>query len=286
MPSSTQTLTELTREQVLTTLVQPLTERSVFLSAGPHIVDTPGPLRIPFAPEFPDNLTMTGENELIPEVEPEVDDMQLLPSTMKSFKVLHRYSNEAARQSFVALDSVLRSGLVASVASAVDKQLMGATGDGITAPRGLGAYQGVQTLAAGGDLTVDKILAAQGMLLEANASTSGLVLFVRVADYMKLRAAKDTTGAFVLAHDVNSGNLVVPILGARVIPTNRIAEGTAYLAHMPSIIVARDVLPSVRILTETFGNYDQIAIRVVARLDAAPLRPEAIVRFTGVGVSP
>ena len=40
MPTSTQTIAELTREQVLTTLVKPLEAASVFLAAGPRIIDT------------------------------------------------------------------------------------------------------------------------------------------------------------------------------------------------------------------------------------------------------
>lgn len=39
--------TELTAEQVLTTLIRPLEDASRFLAAGPRIIDTAGPLRIP-----------------------------------------------------------------------------------------------------------------------------------------------------------------------------------------------------------------------------------------------
>ena len=37
-----------------------------------------------------------------------------------------------------------------------------------------------------------------------------------------------------------------------------------------------------KILDQTFGDYDQQAIRVTARYDAAPLNPEAIVTLTGI----
>jgi len=40
----------------------------------------------------------------------------------------------------------------------------------------------------------------------------------------------------------------------------------------------------VTILDQTFGNYDQQAIRVVARYDAAPLNAQAIVVLSGITV--
>jgi len=48
------------------------------------------------------------------------------------------------------------------------------------------------------------------------------------------------------------------------------------------VAVARDMAPSVKILDQTFGDYDQQAIRVVARYDAKPLNGEAVVTLEGV----
>lgn len=283
MPTTSTTAHELIREQVLAVLA-PLKEQSVFLAAGPRIIDTAGPLRIPFGPTFDAGpVVLTAEAEEIPEIEAAWTDMQMLPSTMKSFKRIHRYTNEITRMSAVAVEPMLRTGLVARLAADVDTQLLGATGDGITTPRGLGAYQGVQTLAVGGALTVDHILEAQGLLMKANAPTSNLTMFVRPDDYLAIRRTKDAVlGAWVLEPDVNHGDLMRPILGCKVVPTTRIAEGTAYVAHMPSIAVARDVNPAVTILTERYAEFDEIGIRVVVRLDAAPLYPAAIVRLTGI----
>lgn len=283
MPTTSTTAHELIREQVLAVLA-PLTEQSVFLSAGPRIIDTAGPLRIPFGPTFDAGaVVLTGEGEEIPEIEASWSDMQMLPSTMRSFKRIHRYTAEITRMSAVAVEPMLRTGLVARLAADVDTQLLGATGDGITTPRGLGAYQGVQTLAVGGALTVDHILEAQGLLMKANAPTSNLTMFVRPDDYLAIRRTKDAVlGAWILEPDVNHGDLMRPILGCKVVPTTRIAEGTAYVMHMPSVAVARDVNPAVTILTERYAEFDEIGIRVVVRLDAAPLYPAAIVRLTGI----
>src|SRR5699024_1394732 len=124
MGVSTDTASELTREQVSTILTQPLEARSVFLAAGPRIFDTDGsPVRVPKqADPNPEALQWVGESEQIPERDQEFSEVQLLPSTMQSVKVITRYSNELARQSVVALDAAIRDRLVNDVAAKLDAQ--------------------------------------------------------------------------------------------------------------------------------------------------------------------
>jgi hypothetical protein len=54
------------------------------------------------------------------------------------------------------------------------------------------------------------------------------------------------------------------------------------LADFSQIAVARDLSPSVKILDQTYADFDQMAIRVVARYDAAPLNPQAVVVLRGI----
>src|SRR5699024_6575499 len=121
--------------------------------------DTDGsPVRVPgMAPSVAEELQWVGENEQIPEAEPDFGETTLLPSTMQSVKVITRYSNELARQSVVALDAALRDRLVRDVASTIDGQLLSNEGDGITIPRGLFTYAG-QTPDVGGALSIDDVL--------------------------------------------------------------------------------------------------------------------------------
>ena len=279
--------TELTAEQVQKILVQPLEAASVFLAAGPRIFDTAGPLRIPKAPGLSD-VSFVGENEAIPEVNPDFDEVRLLPSTMKSLKTLTRYSNELARQSVVSLDQALKDRLVADVAAKIDSQFLSAAGDGITTPRGLFAYPGVQTLAVGGALTLDHLLTAWGMALGENVALSSLKWFMTPGDFVALRKVKDTSGKYLLQADPTADG-VFRIWGAPVVISARVPNttgatptGRAALVDMSQIAVARDAAPSVKILDQTFGDFDQQAIRVTARYDAAPLNPKAIVTLTGI----
>lgn len=284
MASSTTTAAALTAEQVSTILTKPLEQRSVFMAAGPTIFDTNGsPVRIPAMPASEqDELQWVGENELIPEVDPEFGETELLPSTMKSVKTITRYSNELARQSIVSLDKVLQDRLVADVAGKLDAQFLSAEGDGITTPRGLFAYTGVQDVPVTGDFNVDTLLAAQGVALESNVDLNRLALFVRPGDLMALRGLKDADGRYLLQWDATEAG-GYRVLGMNALVSAHVPEGRAAIADMSQIAVARDLAPTVKILTERYADYDQQAIRVVARYDAGPLNPAGIVTMSGIG---
>lgn len=284
MALNTPDATELTREQVASILTKPLEQASVFLAAGPRIFDTTGPLRVPGLPGAgdPSELEWVGESELIPEWDTEFSEVQLLPSTMKSVKVLTRYSNELARQSIVSLEQTLRDRLVADVAAKLDTQFLSDQGDGVTTPRGLFAYEGVTDTAVGGPITPDVILAAQGEAMGRYLNPGAMTLFMRPEDYVSMRGIKDADGRYLVAPDVSGTGLVVPILGARAVLSGRIPEGRAALVDMSRVAVARDLAPTVKVLTERYADYDQQAIRVVARYDAKPLDTSAVLTLSGI----
>jgi len=291
MAASTTTVPELTREQVQAILVQPLESKSVFLASGPRIFDTDGSqVRIPKmgAATSPDWI---GENELITEKDVTFDEVVLLPSTMKSVKVITRYSNELARQSVVALDAALRDRLVTDVANKLDTQLLSASGDGVTTPKGLFAYSGVQSVAVGGALTLDHLLDAWGKALSANVDMARLRWVMTPREFTALRKVKDTQNRYQLQPDPTQDG-VFRLFGAPVTVTARVpdtsatpATGRAALVDFSQIAVARDLAPSVKVLTERYADFDQQAIRVVARYDAAPLNPQAIVTLTGITIA-
>lgn len=289
MAVSTSTANELTAEQVQKILVQPLEDKSLFLAAGPRIFDTNGSqVRIPKL-GGPTTPAWHGENEQITEQDPSFDEIVLLPSTMKSVKVLTRYSNEMARQSVVALDAALRDRLVTDVAATIDAQLFSATGDGITQPKGILAWDNTQRIdAAGADLDLDALVDAWGTALAANVDTTRLRWFMRPEAFTALRKIKQGSGSnqYVLTPDATADG-VFRLFGSQVIITNRLPRNeeeqqSVVLADFTQVAVARDQAPTVKILDQTFGDYDQQAIRVTARYDAAPLNPEAVVIIEGL----
>ena len=277
MAVSTATAPELTAEQVQKILVQPLEAVSTFLAAGPRVFDSAGPVRIPKMGAPIADPGWTGENEIIPERDVDFDEVQLLPSTMKSIKVLTRFSNELARQSVVSLDQALKDRLVRDVATKLDAQLFSASGDGTTTPKGMFAWAGTQTLAVDGALTLDDLHDAEGMVLAANVDPTRVRWVMTSREFVGLRKVKDTTGRYIIQPDATEAG-AYRLLGHSVMVTNRVPDttdatptGRAALVDFSQVAVARDLAPSVKVLDQTFGDYDQQAIRVVARYDAAPL---------------
>lgn len=285
MALSTDNTPELTRDQVATMLTEPLQRFSTFLAAGPTFYDTDGNrVRVPkgFTSAATDILTenWVGENELIPEVDPDLaEEITLLPDTMKSIKTLTRFSNELARQSVISLEQALQNRLVRDVADAFDRRFLSADGDGVTEPQGMFAWTGVETVEAA-TWDIDTIMDGYGLFLGEYGHTDGLRLFIRADDYMELRKLKDGDGRYLLQPDMSTGGIIVPALGATLAISNYIPAGNAALVNMASVAVARDLAPSVKILDERYADYDQQAIRVVARYDAGLTDDRAMVKFT------
>jgi len=305
MTVKTSTATELTAEQVQRILVQPLEQASTFLAAGPRIFNTASPIRIPKLNGMVDENTTTpdepdwiGESELITTKDVDFGEVQLLPSTMKSVKVITRYSNEMARQAIVALDATLQQRLVTDVAAKLDRQLWSASGDGVTTPKGILAYAGVQQIdKANAALSLDDLIDASGMCLAESVNMSALKWVMRPETWTALRKIKETTGSnrSVIEPDPTKDG-VFRLLGHPVIVTRHLPLGpdsadadtdadeqNVVLADFSTIAVARDLAPSVTVLKERYADYDEQAIRVVARYDATPLLPEAVVKIKNIG---
>ena len=282
MAVTTTTATELTATQVAAILTRPLEAQSTFLASGPVIYDTAGPFRLPSAPVYGGAaLPFTGESTAIPEQDADFGEVTLLPSTMKSVKVITRYSNELARQSVVALEAALRGRLVADVAGKLDTQFYSATGDGVTTPQGMFAWAGVTTIPVTGPLTVDVLLTAQAAALMQEVNVAAMRAFLNPRDFMGLQSAKDADERYLLQPDATRAG-GFQVLGMPVTVSSRIAIGNAAVADMSQVAVARDLAPSVTVLTERYADFDEQAIRVVARYDTKPVNPKAVVTLTGI----
>ncbi|MCI4675295.1 phage major capsid protein [Candidatus Mycolicibacterium alkanivorans] len=151
----------------------------------------------------------------------------------------------------------------------------GEAGKGIT---GLTKQAGVQT----GTLDVtnaDSLLTAIGQAVAAEVTPNRW--FISGADFIALRKLKEQTGSakYLLESDVTSGP-TYRMFGIGVTPTNKLPTGTAVLVDMSQVAVARDVAPSVTILTERYAEYDEIGIRVTTRYDLGVLQPAAVIVLT------
>lgn len=96
---------ELLQTAVAGILVKPLEAKSQFLAAGPIVYNTAQPLHLPKLGGPITAPGWTGESELIPDGDVDFDQVNVLRSTIKSIKVLTRFSAETFRQSVISLDA-------------------------------------------------------------------------------------------------------------------------------------------------------------------------------------
>jgi HK97 family phage major capsid protein len=285
--SSTAAGGALTQEETAALLVEPLMAEAVVLAAGPRVFTSQGvPLNIPKISALDLADPWRSENTLIAEADPTYSELVLLPSTLKSLKVLHRISNELSRHAVTSIATVLGAALVRRVASAIDRAFL--VGDGAAnTVLGIANQTGIQTMAAVGAPTVDDLHDALGLGMAANARPSAW--FMNPRDLVALRKAKDTAGNYLVHPDPSAPGtfqlLGVPVYVTTQIPTSGGAgtnESRIILADMTQVAVGRDQDVNVTLLEETFADFDQLGIRVTARFDVGLLNAAGVVILGGV----
>lgn len=274
----------LIQSQVASLLVQPLEQVSTFLAAGPVVLDSSSPVRVP---RIVNGVTagFVAEGAQISDGDVAFDEVTLLPSTLKGLKVLVKLSNELIRTSVVGLEAVLRTRLVTDVANALDAALWDGTGTSNTI-KGILRQTGIATGTL--DLTdpdslIDGLATAQG-----NKVTPTHWVMTS-ASFAAIRKIKVGTGdaRYVIDPNTIQNGTELRLLGLPVIVTDNIANtGTApgkarvALVDFSKVVVARDVNAEVKILDQTWGDFDSIGIRVVSRWDTALLQSKAVTLLT------
>lgn len=266
----------LLQEQVAKILVQPLEAASVVLSSGPRIFDTASPLRIPRLVSGA-TVAFVAEGAAIPEGDVSFDEVKLMPSDRKSLKVIIRFTNELLRQSVIGLDATLKARLVSDVSNALDTALL--TGAGTTSSI-TGIINQAGVTAGVLDVTdTDTFLDALALAHASEVQPDRW--FLSGADFFAVRKLKDLQGRYVVESDVTAGARY-SLFGVPVTVTNKLAVGKAILADMSQVAIARDLAPSVTMLSERYADTDEQAIRVVTRYDLGLLHPAGVIVLTDV----
>lgn len=271
----------LIQSQVSSLLVQPLEQASTFLAAGPVVLDSSAPVRVP---RIANGVTagFVAEGAQISDGDVSFDEVTLLPSTLKGLKVLVKLSNELIRTSVVGLESVLRTRLVTDVAAALDAALWDGTGTSNTVKgilRASGIATGVLDL-SDPDSLIDGLAVAQGNKVQPTHWA------MTAASFAAIRKVKVGTAdrRYVMDPSTIQNGSDFRLLGLPVIITDHIPNASAKarvaLVDMSKVVVARDVNAEVKILDQTFGDYDSIGIRVVSRWDTALLQAKAVTLLT------
>lgn len=273
----------LIQSQVSSLLVQPLEQASTFLAAGPVILDSSSPVRVP---RIVNGVTagFVAEGAQITDGDVAFDEVTLLPSTLKSLKTLVKMSNELIRTSVVGLEAVLRTRLVTDVANGLDAALWDGAGTSNTIKgifRQTGIATGVLNL-SDPDSLIDGLATAQGNKV---SPTHWVMTSSSWATLRKNKIA--ATGTKQYLFDPNggiAGGTELRLFGLPVIVTDNIpavsTKNRVGLVDFSKVVVARDVDAEVKILDQTWGDYDSIGIRVVSRWDTALLQAKAVTLLT------
>ena len=271
----------LIQSQVADLLVQPLEQESTFLAAGPVILDSSSPIRVP---RVANGVTagFVAEGAQITDGDVAFDEVTLLPSTLKGLKVLVKLTNELIRTSVVGLESVLRTRLVTDVAKTLDAALWDGAGTSNTIKgilRASGVATGVLDL-TDPDSLIDGLAVAQGNKVKPTHWV------MTAASFAAIRKVKVGTGdkRYVIDPQTIQNGTEFRLLGLPVIITDNIpavsTKKRVGLVDMSKVVVARDVDAEVKILDQTWGDYDSIGIRVVSRWDVGLLQDKAVTVLT------
>lgn len=269
------------------TLEKPLEQESAFLSSGVRIIDSAAPVSFPTLTDDTDDPAYVAETGQIPETDLTIGGIPAMPSTMQGFKQIVRVSNQDLRSTVLDLSSIIQDRLVEGMRRKADTAFFGAGGDGATTIKGIFAHT-LPTMAVGGDLTFDALLAAKAQIQRKYVNPSRLRLFLHPDDVEQLEGVKDTTGRPLWAPDITAeGNL--RFRGIPVTVTDRIPNtigatptGRGLLADMSGCVVVRDLTGQVIVLRERYADTDETGLRAVARFDLAVLNPDKFLVLTGI----
>ena len=191
--------------------------------------------------------------------------------------MIDRYSRELVRQSVVGIDAVLKNRLVKVVSDALDTALL--TGDGTNhSITGLINQAGVQQ--ADGDIeNPDSFLNAIAKASAAEVKPNRW-FFKRRRLHQPSQAEGEPVVGALPARERRDRRADLSLFGIPVTVTNKLPSGVTVLADTSQIAVARDLAPSVTVLTERYAEFDEIGIRVVT-LRPGPCIPEAVVLMDG-----
>ncbi len=193
------------------------------------------------------------------------DELVLMPTERKSIKTILKYTDELVRQSVIGIDAVLKARLVKDVSDALDNALLKGN-RGIRHHHRHHPPDDIQTH-VWNPADPDSMLDAIGLAVAAEVTPNRW--FLNGADFVALRKVKEATGSkkYVLESDLTK-DATYRLFGIPVTVTNKLAEGDAILADMSQVAIARDIAPSVKVLTERYAEYG-----MVGPPGPVPLRP-------------
>ena len=279
MAASISANSTLTQDAVQRILINPLTQKSSYLSLGfPTFSSNGEPIKVP-------TLTSLGtpgyvaEGSAIPDVTATTSEVEFLPSSVLAIKVLARMSNELVRAAVVNVEQAFSTKLVSDVTRVLDAAMWDGAGTG-GAPLGMARFAGNVNsgTVAGTALASGNLIDMQEDALDNYLDFNALAWAVSPSNWTRIRKMTDNYGARILQPSLAEG-APGTLLGNPYVVSSHVPAGSILLFDRTQVGVGFDQRASITILDQTFADYDQVAVRVTARYDTAALNPGAVIQL-------
>jgi HK97 family phage major capsid protein len=281
MAITTSANSTLSQDIVERILVQPLAQRSSFLSLGvPEFISDGNPVHLPSLTAIGTATGFVAEGAEIGEASVATSEIVLLQSSVYAVKDIVKLTTEAVETAAINLETAMSSALVGRVAQLVDNALFNGGTATTGSPIGVFNMTGFTNAGtvAGTALAPSDLYGMQEDYSLAYGDESTAIWMVHPSNMTRVRLMEDTAGQRVLQPSLAQG---VPnqILGVPYVVTTHAPATSIVLADRNQLAVGR-APASVTILDQTFADYGQIGIRVSARYDVKALNAAAIVKLT------
>ncbi len=280
MPATTGANPTLTQDQVQRILIAPLQQSSTFLLLGcPTFTSNGEPIHLPRLDSY-GTASYTTQGSAIGELNPTTSEVVLLASTVSSLKAISRVSNELVRQSVVNIESAFSLALVTNLSKTLDAALWNGAGTA-GAPLGLFGFTGFTNAGsvAGTALASADLFNMDEKYQLAFSSASAARWGISPANFTRIRKMTDNYGARILQPSLAEG-APSTILGYPYTVSAHIPDTAIALFDKDQVAVGMDTNASITILDQTYADYDQVGIRVIARYDVKPLNVASVVKLT------
>ena len=189
-------------------------------------------------------------------------------------------SNELLRQSVVNVESAFSMKLVRDVSDFLDAALWQGGTAVAGSPVGMVNFPNNVNAgtAAGTAITADTLYDMHELAMANNLADDALRWAMSPATFTIIRKLSDNYGQRILQPSLSEG-APSTLLGRPYTVTNNVPDTDLLLFDRSQIAVGMDQRASITLLDQTYANYDEVAVRVVARYDTAAMNDEAVVQL-------
>lgn len=282
MAASTSANSTLSRDEVERILLQPLRARSTFLRAGSPVFTSNGEaIKIPTLTSF-GTAAYVAEGSAVAELSPVTSELELLGSSVYSFKSVVKVSTELMSRSFLDVEAQLSQAIVTDTAVKLDYGFYSGSTAVTGSPVGVFNMTGFTNAgtAAGTALAKSHLIDMTEEYLSAYADEASARWIISPTNWARIQKFASDNGTGILTQSLADA-APRALLGLPVTVTPHAPDTAVILYDTAQVAVGHDVSRDiVRVLDQTYADTDEVGIMVQGRWDVKPVNAAAIVKLT------